>query len=117
MCGPLCDAVLLDPSTSGQKTLEYLQRTKLFIVPQDNERGWYRYHHLFRDLLRKRLGQSLTPEGIAELHIHASEWYENNDLMLEAFRNAAAANDIERAVRLIESKKMPSTFAALPLRY
>ena len=107
MCGPLCDAVLLDPSTSGQKTLEYLQRTNLFIVPQDNERGWYRYHHLFRDLLRKRLGQSLTPEGIAELHIHASEWYENNDLMLEAFRNAAAANDIERAVRLIESKKMP----------
>jgi LuxR family maltose regulon positive regulatory protein len=107
MCGSLCDAVLLDPSTSGQQTLEYLQRANLFIVPQDNERRWYRYHHLFGDLLCKRLGQSLTPEGIAELHIHASEWYENNDSMLEAFRQAAAANDIERAVRLMESKKMP----------
>ena len=107
MCGPLCDAVLLDPSIPGQATLEYLERANLFIVPQDNERRWYRYHHLFGDLLRKRLGQSLTPGGIAELHIHASEWYENNDLMLEAFRHAAAANDIERAVRLMESRKMP----------
>ncbi len=107
MCGPLCDAVLLDPSILGQATLEYIERTNLFIVPQDNERRWYRYHHLFGDLLRKRLGQSLTPGGIAELHIHASQWYENNDLMIEAFRHAAAANDIERAVRLMESKKMP----------
>ncbi len=107
LCGPLCDAVLLDPSIPGQATLEYVERANLFIVPQDNERRWYRYHHLFGDLLRKRLGQSLTPGGIAELHIHASQWYENNDLMLEAFRHAAAANDIERAVRLMESKKMP----------
>jgi LuxR family maltose regulon positive regulatory protein len=107
MCGPLCNAVLLDPSIPGQATLEYIERANLFIVPQDNERRWYRYHHLFGDLLRKRLGQNLTPGGIAELHIHASEWYENNDLMLDAFRHAAAANDIERAVRLMESKKMP----------
>ncbi len=107
MCGPLCDAVLLDPSIPGQETLEYIERANLFIVPQDNERRWYRYHHLFGDLLRKRLGQSLPPGGIAELHIHASEWYENNDLMLEAFRHAAAAHDIERAVRLMESRKMP----------
>jgi LuxR family maltose regulon positive regulatory protein len=107
MCGLLCDAILLDPSIPGQATLEYLERANLFIVPQDNERRWYRYHHLFGDLLRKRLGQSLTPGGIAELQLHASEWYENNDQMLEAFRHAAAANDIERAVRLMESKKMP----------
>jgi LuxR family maltose regulon positive regulatory protein len=107
MSGPLCDAVLLDSSASGQETLEYLERANLFIVPQDNEQRWYRYHHLFGDLLRKRLGQSLSPGGIAELHIHASEWYETNDLMLEAFRHAAAANDIERAVCLMESRKMP----------
>ena len=107
MCGPLCDAVLLDPSISGQATLEYLERANLFIVHQDNERRWYRYHHLFGDLLRKRLGQSFSPGGIAELHMHASEWYENNGLMLEAFRHAVAANDIEGAVRLMESKKMP----------
>jgi len=107
MCGSLCDAVLGSPSASGRKTLEYLERANLFIVPQDNERHWYRYHHLFGDLLRKRLGQSLQPGGIADLHIHASEWYEDNDIMLEAFRHAVVANDIERAVRLMESKKMP----------
>src|SRR2546429_5281639 len=57
LCGPLCDAVLLDPSASGQETLEYLERANLFIVPLDNERRWYRYHHLFADLLRQRLHQ------------------------------------------------------------
>jgi LuxR family transcriptional regulator, maltose regulon positive regulatory protein len=107
MCGPLCEAVLRLPPDAGQDTLAVLERTNLFIVPLDDERRWYRYHHLFNDLLRKRLGQSLAAEGIAGLHIHASQWYENNDLMLEAFRHAAAANDIERAVRLMESKKMP----------
>ncbi len=107
MCGPVCDAVLRDPSVAGQATLEFLERINLFIIPLDNERRWYRYHHLFGDLLRKRLGLILTPDGIAALNIHASEWYENNDLMLEAFRHAAAANDVERASRLIESRKMP----------
>ena len=58
LCGPLCDAVLLDPSASGQETLEYLEHANLFIVPLDNERRWYRYHHLFADLLRQRLHQS-----------------------------------------------------------
>lgn len=107
MSGTLCDAILLDPSVPGQATLESLQRANLFIVPMDNERRWYRYHHLFGELLRKRLGQRLAPEGIAALHAHASQWYENNNLMLEAFRHAAAANDIERAVRLMDSKEMP----------
>ncbi len=58
LCGPLCDAVLLDPSASGQVTLEYIERANLFLVPLDNERRWYRYHHLFADLLRQRLAQS-----------------------------------------------------------
>jgi LuxR family maltose regulon positive regulatory protein len=107
LCGSLCDAVLGSPSASGQKTLEYLERANLFIVPLDNERRWYRYHHLFADLMCKRLEQSPVSEGISELHIRASAWYENNNLTLEAFRHAAAANDIERAVRLMESKGMP----------
>jgi LuxR family transcriptional regulator, maltose regulon positive regulatory protein len=107
MCGPLCDAVLLDPSVPGQATLEYLEHANLFTIPLDNERGWYRYHHLFGDLLHKRLGQKLSADGIARLHIHASEWYENHDLMLDAFRHAALANDLERAIRLMESRKMP----------
>ncbi len=120
MCGPLCDAVLLDPSASGQKTLEYLERANLFVVPLDNERRWYRYHHLFAELLRQRLHlRTASPaEGetgsVVELHARASEWYEANGLVLEAFHHAAAANDIERAERLITGGGIPlhSLFAA-----
>ena len=113
LCGPLCDAVLGSPSASGQETLEYLEHANLFIVPLDNERRWYRYHHLFADLLRQRLHQSTASstgdeEGsVAELHIRASAWYEDNGLEIEAFYHAAAANDVERAARLVEGKGMP----------
>jgi LuxR family maltose regulon positive regulatory protein len=121
MCGPLCDAVLLDGTTSGQETLEYLERANLFIVPLDNERRWYRYHHLFADLLRQRLrervkgeGRGTKDEGFAsrrwtaeELHVRASQWHEENGLEIEAFQHAAAANDIERAERLAEGKGIP----------
>ncbi|MDO9088449.1 MAG: LuxR C-terminal-related transcriptional regulator [Anaerolineaceae bacterium] len=115
MCGPLCDAVLGTPTTSGQETLTYLERANLFIVSLDNERYWYRYHHLFGDLLRKRLKQSYTIEGINNLQIQASEWYENNGYILEAFKHAVAANDIERANRLMEDKKMPLHLPGVPL--
>ena len=113
LCGPLCEAVLLDASVSGQETLEYLERANLFIIPMDNERHWYRYHHLFADLLRQRLPQSLasskaeTESRVNELHIRASQWYEDNHLELEAFQHAAAANDIERAERLIAGDGIP----------
>jgi LuxR family maltose regulon positive regulatory protein len=90
MCGPLCDAVLGPSSTSGQETLEYLEHTNLFIVPLDNERRWYRYHHLFGELLRKRLGQSLVPGETAGLHIQASEWYEQNGFPSDAIHHAFA---------------------------
>jgi len=115
MCGSLCEAILLDSSVSGQTTLEYLERSNLFIVALDNERRWYRYHHLFGDLLRKRMEQKLTADGIARLHIHASQWYENNSLILEAFKHAAAANDIERAERLMELKQMPLHTPGVPM--
>lgn len=107
LCGPFCDAVLGIRPDSGQETLEYLEHANLFLVPLDNDRCWYRYHHLFAELLRQRLGQRRTPEEIADLHIRASKWCENNNLMLEAFRHAAMANDVARAEWLMESKKMP----------
>jgi LuxR family maltose regulon positive regulatory protein len=116
LCGPLCDAVMMDPAVSGRETLEYLERANLFIVPLDNERRWYRYHHLFADLLRQRLHQSTASstgderDGVAELHSRASQWYEDHSLAIEAFHHAAAANDVERAERLIEGKGMPLQF-------
>jgi LuxR family maltose regulon positive regulatory protein len=116
LCGPLCDAVLLDASTAGQTTLEYLERANLFLVPLDNERHWYRYHQLFAELLQKRLQQSIASlpgdEGleVAELHIRASVWYEEHDLGLEAFQHAVAAHDVERAARLVEEEGMSLHF-------
>jgi LuxR family transcriptional regulator, maltose regulon positive regulatory protein len=113
LCGPLCDAVLGSSSASGQETLEYLERANLFIVPLDNERKWYRYHHLFADLLRQRLHQSIASftgdveSRVNDLHIRASRWYEGNGLEIEAFQHAAAAQDVERAARLVEGKGIP----------
>lgn len=106
MCGPLCDALAPLPSADGQDTLESLERANLFIVPLDDERRWYRYHHLFGELLRKQLGQSLSPGEIAEMHLRASQWLEDNGLLFEAFQHATTANDVARAGRLIESPHM-----------
>ena len=103
----------VDASESSQETLEYLERANLFIVPLDTERRWYRYHHLFAELLRQRLQQSTTSSagddgvGVVQLHSRASGWYEDHGLDMEAFQHAAAANDIERAERLIKQEAMP----------
>src|SRR6266566_5219477 len=116
LCGSLCDAVLLNPSVSGQATLEYIEHANLFLVPLDNERRWYRYHQLFADLLRQRLQQrnaSSTGDevrDVTELHSRASVWYEDHGLSIEAFHHAANANDVARAERLIEGKGMPLHF-------
>ena len=106
LCGQLCEAILHDATLSGQDILVELERTNLFLIPLDNERRWYRYHHLFADLLRQRL-QAVGEEQIAALHIRASSWFEANGLQLEAFQHAAAANDIDRAERLIAGDGMP----------
>jgi LuxR family maltose regulon positive regulatory protein len=116
LCGPLCDAVLLDPSASGQETLEYIERANLFLVPLDDERRWYRYHHLFADLLRQRLRQGTASStgdevgDMSELHSRASVWYEGHGLEVEAFQHAAAADDVERTERLIEGEGVPLHF-------
>jgi LuxR family maltose regulon positive regulatory protein len=112
LCGSLCDAVLLDSSASSQDTLEYLEHANLFLTPLDNERRWYRYHHLFADLLRQRLHKitALSTEAVTELHSRASVWYEENGLEIEAFQHAASANDVERAERLIEGEGVPLQF-------
>lgn len=109
LCGSLCDDVLMDNSHSSQETLESIQHANLFLVSLDNERRWYRYHHLFADLLRQRLYHStgLSTEAINVLHTRASIWYEKNGLELEAFHHAIVTNDIERAMRLIESHGTP----------
>jgi len=105
-CAPLCDALLADTAVNGAATLQALHESNLFLVPLDNERRWYRYHHLFRDLLRQRL-QGATEIEVNTLHRRASAWYEANGYPLEAFEHAAAANDLEGAARLIEGEGTP----------
>ncbi len=95
----LCDA--LTGQEDGQQTLEMLDRANLFIVPLDEERRWYRYHHLFADLLRQRL-RKIDPELISTLHGRASDWYEQNGQRSDAIRQALAAEDFERAAGLAE---------------
>lgn len=108
LCGSLCDAMLVDSGDSGQATLEYLERANLFLIPLDNERRWYRYHHLFRDLLRQRLDQ--TSIDVTELHHRASQWYEDNGFAIEAFQHAIAGHDIDRAELLLEGDDIPLLF-------
>jgi LuxR family maltose regulon positive regulatory protein len=100
MCGQLCDAVLVSPSASGQEILEYLDYINLFIVPLDSDRRWYRYHHLFGDLLRQRLGK---PKEFAEFHLRASRWHEENGDLGAAYHYAIAAGDYGRAAGLAEA--------------
>ena len=110
LCGPLCDAVVGDPAMPGRETLAYLERVNLFLVPLDDERRWYRYHHLFAELLRQRLQQSLSgtdSADVPEYHARASAWFEAHGHEIDAFQHAAAAHDIERAQRLIAGQGVP----------
>ncbi|MCA0353732.1 MAG: LuxR C-terminal-related transcriptional regulator [Chloroflexi bacterium] len=106
MCGSLCEAVLAAAPASGVATLAYLERANLFIVPLDHERHWYRYHHLFADLLRQRLATSPLGRDLPELHRRASHWYEAYGFGIEAFRHAAAANDFAQVERLIDQQRI-----------
>jgi len=90
-------------SVSGQAILEHLERSNLFIIPLDEERKWYRYHHLFADLLRGRLIQSYGDAHLQTLHSRAATWYEDNRLPAEAIHHALAARETEQAGRLIET--------------
>ena len=90
MCGSLCDAVTGE--RSGQQMLEELERANLFIVPLDQQRKWYRYHHLFADGLRRRLGKD-SSVSVSHLHKRACEWFERQDLPGVALHHAREAGD------------------------
>lgn len=100
LSGPLCDAVT--GREDGQQLLEAAERANLFVVPLDEGRHWYRYHHLFADLLRVHLDQQCG-ERVAELHRRAAAWYEANGLADDAIHHALAAGDGEWAVRMMEA--------------
>ncbi len=95
----LCNAVT--GKNDGQMLLRQIEEMNLFLIQLDHERQWYRYHHLFAEMLQKQLFQT-RPDDIAELHLRASRWYEDQGLMTEAIHHAHAANEVERLVGLVE---------------
>jgi LuxR family transcriptional regulator, maltose regulon positive regulatory protein len=99
LTGPLCNAVTGD--SDGQDMLEALERANLFLIPLDEERRWYRFHHLFRDLLRARL-QRVEAGNVPELHRRAADWCEQHGLIDDAIRHALASGDRTWAAGLVE---------------
>jgi LuxR family maltose regulon positive regulatory protein len=122
LCAPLCDAVVGDralrPEGSGdspltsfnsQSILDYLEKSNLFVIPLDEERRWYRYHHLFSELLRSQLVRS-QPELVPELHRRASRWFEGNGNIHRSVEHALQASDLPQAARLIEKYALPKIY-------
>ncbi|MCW2539604.1 MAG: ATP-dependent transcriptional regulator, MalT-like, LuxR family [Frankiales bacterium] len=99
LSGPLCDAVT--GQGGGKAMLEALDRGNLFLVPLDDQRRWYRYHHLFADVLRARLMDEQSIQ-LPDLHRRASAWYEQHGEHSVAIGHALAAADFERAADLVE---------------
>ncbi len=101
--GALCDAILPVFTESGQDILHYLERTNLLIVPLDDRREWYRYHHLFVDVLRVYMAKEHA-DMINELHRRAATWYEQHNFRSDAIYHTLAAQDFEQAANLLEQE-------------
>lgn len=115
--GPLCDAVT--QTEGSQNILEELEKENLFVVPLDSERHWYRYHHLFAELLRYKLEETLSKSSESEreglpcpekLHLRAADWLEKNQLFGEAVHHFTAAKKYDQAAALIEDQAKPMLF-------
>lgn len=101
LSAPLCDAVA-GTDRAAQELLNTLEQANLFLVPMDEERGWYRYHHLFSDLLKLMLERS-HPGLSTELHHRASHWFELQGMLPEALHHALAAGDMELAAHIVSA--------------
>ena len=97
--GSLCDAVL--NRNNSQLLLESLEKSNMFIVPLDHERRWYRYHHLFADLLKQRLSLE-NNENIREIHNKACLWFEENDMITNAIEHALESSNYDKAMQLLD---------------
>jgi LuxR family transcriptional regulator, maltose regulon positive regulatory protein len=107
MCGDLCDAVRFSAEanmkrTGSQTILEELEKKNLFVIPLDDERRWYRYHHLFADLLKSTLKQRISGAQIRTLHSRACQWHQLEGNLEEAMSHAMSAQDYERAAMMID---------------
>ncbi len=106
-CAPLCERVVRAVASSNgawrnaRDCIQWLERTNLFVVPLDNNREWYRYHHFFQTLLQRRAFAEVGPEQVSELHRAASAWFAEQGLIEEALQHALAIKDLDLAARLM----------------
>ncbi len=102
-CSSLCEAVIGETDTAWnvRACLDWIERSELFIEPQDNHHEWYRYHHLFQDFLQQRLAVEIAPEKVSELHCRASTWFEAHGMLDEALHHALAAGDLDLAAHFM----------------
>ena len=112
-CAPLCDAMYLpneeQPETevdlTGQAFIDWLEETHLFIISLDEKRQWFRYHHLFQELLQDQLKQAMSPDGIATLHRNSSNWLAGKGYINEAIKHAIAGGAVESAAQIVEQNR------------
>lgn len=107
LCDSLCEAIAGEESDNGAVTLDQLERQNLFVVPLDEHRVWYRYHHLFAEALRHLL-QRTEPDRVFIYHHRAAQWYEQAGYITDAIHHAIAANLFDDAARLIEQEAQTS---------
>ncbi|MCE3274541.1 MAG: ATP-dependent transcriptional regulator, MalT-like, LuxR family [Propionibacteriaceae bacterium] len=119
LCAPLCDELVAGepdsagaspPAINSQQVLEKLEGANLFLIPLDDDRLWYRYHHLFTDVLRGRLGREAGRGAAALLHRKASAWFGRQGLLPEAIEHALAGDAVDDAARWLDAM-MPKVFA------
>lgn len=99
-CTPICNAVL--GISDSKRIIDYIDEANLFLVPLDDERQWYRYHHLFAEFLYQRLMEK-EPDDVPQLHRQASIWFEGNGFLIEAIDHALEGREFTRAAGLVES--------------
>jgi LuxR family maltose regulon positive regulatory protein len=107
MCGSLCDAVLDDQGSA--RALEKIERLNLFLVPLDHQRNWYRYQHLFRELLQRELAEH-EPQLFGLLHSRAADWYERHGDPESALEHALAAGELNRVARIVTAIALPAYY-------
>ena len=112
-CAPLCDVLMLvtsddsqaEPPVNGREFIDWLVTRHFFIIPLDTTGRWFRYHHLFQQLLQDQLNRHQPPETIAGLHSRASDWFAQNQLVEDAIRHAIAAGEPMKAARVVEQNR------------
>ncbi len=105
-CASLCEAAIgeIDAGWNVRACMDWIERSDLFIVPLDNRREWYRYHHLFQELLQRRAFAEMGADKVADLHRRASAWFEEHGLIDEALQHALAAGDLDLAARQMSAE-------------